>query len=84
MAELRVGCLGLLPGLGVVVRGFVLLEERECCVEIAWLAVERSFHGKRIGSLLLGAAGAYACGGGKPMFTVKTYGGWITSPTMKP
>ncbi|MCE4599458.1 MAG: hypothetical protein F7C81_04590 [Desulfurococcales archaeon] len=58
--------------------------ERECCVEIAWLAVERSFHGKRIGSLLLGAAGAYACGGGKPMFTVKTYGGWITSPTMKP
>ena len=36
-----------LPGFVVevdgIVRGFILLEERECCVEIAWLAVERGF-----------------------------------------
>ena len=78
---------GKLPGfvarVGGVVRGFVLLEERECCIEIAWLAVEKGFHGKGIGTQLLEAAEAYACCKGKPLLTVKTYGGMDYRPYLE-
>ena len=66
-----------------VVRGFILLEERECCVEIAWLAVERGFHARGLGSLLMVEAERYACRIGKPILTVKTYGGEDYGPYMK-
>ena len=73
-----------LPGFVVevdsVVRGFILLEERECCVEIAWLAVERGFHGRGLGSMLVAAAEKHACRAGKPVLTVKTYGGGDYEP----
>ena len=65
------------------IRGFILLEERECCVEIAWLAVEKGFHGRGIGTILLGTAEAYACKRGKPLLTVKTYGGMDYEPYLK-
>jgi len=55
-----------------VVRGFTLLEERECCVEIAWLAVERGFHGRGLGSLL--KAEEYTYRVRKSILTAKTYG----------
>ena len=76
-----------LPGFAVkvngVIRGFVLLEERECCVEIAWLAVEREFHGRGLGTMLLNAAEAYACSRGKTALTVKTYGGMDYEPYLE-
>jgi len=74
---------GFVARVGSVVRGFILLEERECCVEIAWLAVEKGFHGKGLGTLLLGAAEAYACSKGKPLLTVKTYGGMDYEPYLE-
>ncbi len=74
----------VLPGFVVevngVVRGFVLLEERECCVEIAWLAIERGFHGRGLGSLLIAEVERYACRVRKPILTVKTYGGGDYEP----
>lgn len=78
---------GRLPGfaarVGGVVRGFVLLEERECCVEIAWLAVDRGFRGRGLGTALVEAAEAYACSRGKPVLTVKTYGGMDYEPYLE-
>ena len=56
-----------------IVRGFILLEERECRVEIAWLAVERGFHGRGLGSLLIIEADKYTCRVGRSILTVKTY-----------
>ncbi len=56
-------------------KGFILLEERECCMEIAWLAVEKGSQGLGLGTLLLQEAEQYACNAGKPILTVKTYGG---------
>jgi GNAT superfamily N-acetyltransferase len=47
---------------------------REYCVKIAWLAMERAFQGRGLGSLLLKAAEDYACSKDKPVLTVKTYG----------
>ena len=73
-----------LPGFVVevdgTVRGFVLLEERECCIEIAWLAVERGLHGRGLGSMLIAEAEKHACTAGKPVLTVKTYGGGDYEP----
>ncbi len=66
-----------------VVRGFVLLEERECCLEIAWLAVEKGFQGKGLGTLLVNAAAEYACHRRKPVLTVKTYGGMDYEPYLR-
>ena len=74
---------GFAARLGGVVRGFILLDERECCVEIAWLAVERGFRGRGLGTLLLEAAEAYACSRGKPVLTVKTYGGMDYEPYLE-
>ncbi len=74
---------GFAVRVGGVVRGFLLLDERECCVEIAWLAVERGFRGRGLGTLLLGAAEAYACSRGKPVLTVKTYGGMDYEPYLE-
>ena len=74
---------GFVARVGGVVRGFILLEERECCVEIAWLAVERGFRGRGLGTLLLGAAEAYACNRSKPVLTVKTYGGMDYEPYLE-
>ncbi len=71
---------GFVARVGGVVRGFVLLEERECCMEIAWLAVEKGSHGRGLGTLLLEAAEKYACSRGKPLLTVKTYGGMDYEP----
>ena len=76
-----------LPGFAVrvegILRGFVLLDERECCIEIAWLAVEREFHGEGLGTLLLEAAETYACSRDKPVLTVKTYGGMDYEPYLE-
>ncbi|MCE4617148.1 MAG: GNAT family N-acetyltransferase [Desulfurococcales archaeon] len=63
--------------------GFVLLDERECCLEIAWIAVDRKFHGKGIGSRLLSQVEDYACMREKPILTVKTYGGDDYEPYLK-
>ncbi len=76
-----------MPGFAVVVdrnlRGFILLDERECCIEIAWLAVEKEYQGRGIGSLLIEASEEYACSKGKPVLTVKTYGGMDYEPYMR-
>jgi GNAT superfamily N-acetyltransferase len=64
---------GFVVRIGRVVRGFILSNERECCVEIAWLAVERAFQDLCLGRLLLKAAEDCACSKGKPVLTVKTY-----------
>ncbi len=74
---------GFVVRVGDVVRGFALLEEKECCIEIAWLAVEKGFHGKGIGTMLVKAAEAYACSKGKPVLTVKTYGGMDYEPYLE-
>ncbi|MEB2837136.1 MAG: GNAT family N-acetyltransferase [Desulfurococcales archaeon] len=74
---------GFAARLGGVVRGFVLVDVRECCVEIAWLAVERGFQGRGLGSLLLEAAEDYACSRGKHVLAVKTYGGMDYEPYMR-
>ena len=66
-----------------VVRVFILLEGRECCAGIAWLAVERGFQGKGLGSLLMVGAERYACRIGKSILTVKTYGGEGYKPYKK-
>ena len=71
---------GFVARVNGVVRGFVLLEERECCLEIAWLAVEKGFQGKGLGTLLVNAAAGYACRRRKPVLTVKTYGGMDYEP----
>ena len=63
-----------------VVRGFILLDERECCIEIAWLAVEKEYQGRGIGTALVEAAEGYACRRGKRVLTVKTYGGMDYEP----
>ena len=65
------------------VRGFIILEERECCCEILWLAVERDYHGRGYGTLLLRKAEEYACGRGKRVLTVKTYGGGDYEPYVR-
>ncbi len=76
-----------MPGFAVVVdgnlRGFILLDERECCIEIAWLAVEKEYQGRGAGSLLIEASEEYACSKGKPVLTVKTYGGMDYEPYMR-
>ncbi len=41
-----------------------VIEERECCCEILWLAVERDYHGRGYGTLLLRKTKEYACGRG--------------------
>ncbi|MCE4620422.1 MAG: GNAT family N-acetyltransferase [Desulfurococcales archaeon] len=74
---------GFVARVGDVVRGFIILEERECCVEIAWLAVEKGFQGRGLGTLLLRAAESYACSKGKPVLTVKTYGGMDYEPYLE-
>ncbi len=65
------------------VRGFIILEERECCCEILWLAVERDYHGRGYGTLLLRKAEEYACSRGKRALTVKTYGGGDYEPYVR-
>lgn len=75
--------MGFVARVDGVVRGFVLLDVRECCVEIAWIAVERGWRGRGIGSLLLEAAESYACSLDKPVLTVKTYGGMDYEPYME-
>ncbi len=60
--------------------GFVVFEERECCVEILWLAVNRMYHGRGIGTALVEAVERYACSRGKNIVTVKTYGGGDYEP----
>ncbi len=66
-----------------VIQGFIILEERESCYEILWLAVERNHHGKRYGTLLLRKAEEYACSKGKHILTVKTYGGGDYEPYIR-
>ncbi len=63
--------------------GFILLEERECCMEIAWMAVERGHHGRGIGRRLIEEAAGYACRRGKRVLSVKTYGGGDYEPYQK-
>ncbi len=75
--------IGYVARIADTIKGFILLDERECCIEIAWLAVERSFHGRGIGSLLVKTAEDYACKRGKPVLTVKTYGGMDYQPYIK-
>ena len=71
---------GFTARVGGVVRGFMLLDERECCIEIAWLAVEKGFQGRGLGTMLMEAASRYACSKNKPVLTVKTYGGMDYEP----
>ncbi len=66
-----------------VIRGFILLDERECCMEIAWLAVERRYQGRGIGTALIEAAEKHACSKDKRILTVKTYGGMDYDPYIK-
>ena len=74
---------GFVARVNGVVRGFVLLEERECCLEIAWLAVEKGFQGKGLGTLLVNTAAEYACRKRKSILTVKTYGGMDYEPYLR-
>ncbi len=60
-----------------------VIEERECCCEILWLAVERDYHGRGYGTLLLRKTKEYACGRGKHDLTVKTYGGGDYEPYVR-
>ena len=66
-----------------VIRGFILLDERECCIEIAWLAVEKEYQGRGIGTALIKAAKKHACNNGKRVLTVKTYEGMDYEPYIK-
>ncbi len=54
--------------------GFIVVDERPCCLEISWMAVDRRMHGKGVGTELLKAVEELACEKGK-LVTVKTYGG---------
>jgi len=47
------------------------------------LAVEKEYQGRGIGSLLVEASEKYACSKGKPVLTVKTYGGMDYEPYMR-
>ena len=49
-------------------------------MEIAWLAVEKEYQGRGIGTALVEAAEEYACRRGKWVLTVKTYGGMDYKP----
>lgn len=75
--------LGFVVRVNGVVRGFVLLDVRECCVEIGWMAVEKMFQGRGLGTLLLRAAEQYACKMGRNVLTVKTYGGGDYEPYLR-
>ncbi len=77
------GMKGFVVVVSGVVRGFILLDDRDCCIEIAWLAVERDFHGRGLGSLLVHVAEEYACKKGKRALAVKTYGGMDYEPYMR-
>ncbi|NOZ30451.1 MAG: GNAT family N-acetyltransferase [Crenarchaeota archaeon] len=74
------GCVVEIDG---AVRGFVLVDERECCIEIAWLAVDKEYHGRGLGTRLVHEVERHACRRGKGVVTVKTYGGSDYEPYRK-
>ncbi len=62
---------GYIARISYEVVGFIILDERECCVEIKWLAVKRDYPGRGIGTLLVKKAKDYACRKGKNILTIK-------------